>query len=183
MPYVQNVKSPLDGESAVSEDGHAALVDFDVAGDSTEAKDRIDPVLAAVAAAQKRHPDLAVEQIGDASANKAVNETIGDDLASAGMLSLPVTLILLLITFGSLVAASVPLWIGLSPFAALGLANIPSQIVPIDSNLPAVILLIGLAVGVDYSLFYLSESGRSGPPGGARRPRSRPPRPRRAAPC
>ena len=140
----------------MSENGHAAIVDFDVAGDSTEAQDRIDPVLAAVAAAQKRHPDLAVEEIGDASANKAVNKTIGDDLASAGMLSIPVTLILLLITFGSLVAASVPLWIGLSSvIAALGLANIASQIVPVDSNLPAVILLIGLAVGVDYSLFYL----------------------------
>ena len=95
VPYVENVKSPLLGESAVSEDGHAALVDFDVAGDSVEARDRIDPVLAAVAAAQKRHPDLAVEQFGSASANKAVNDTITDDLASAGMLSLPVTLILL----------------------------------------------------------------------------------------
>ena len=56
IPYVQNVKSPLRGESAVSEDGHAALVNFDVAGDSVEAKERIDPVLAATAAAQKRHP-------------------------------------------------------------------------------------------------------------------------------
>src|SRR5215213_6778759 len=156
IPYVQNVKSPLRGESAVSDDGHAALVDFDVAGDSTEAKDRIDPVLAATAAAQKRHPDLAVEQFGDASANKAVNEVIGDDLKKAGELSLPVTLILLTITFGTLVAAGVPLWIGLSAvLATLGLVNIPSQILPIDSNLPAVILLIGLAVGVDYSLFYL----------------------------
>jgi uncharacterized membrane protein YdfJ with MMPL/SSD domain len=156
VPYVQNVKSPLRGESAVSEDGHAALVDFDVAGDSTEARDRIDPVLAATAAAQKRHPDLAVEQFGSASASKAVNETITDDLKKAGLLSLPVTLILLLITFGTLVAAGVPLWIGLSSvMAALGLVNIPSQILPIDSNLPAVILLIGLAVGVDYSLFYL----------------------------
>src|SRR3954447_24161443 len=156
VAYVQNVQSPLDGESAVSKNGHAALVDFDVAGDSTEAADRIDPVLAAVAAAQERHPDLAVEQIGDASANKAINKTIQDDLASAGMLSIPVTLILLVIFFGSLVAASVPLWIGLSSvIAALGLTNIASQIVPVDSNLPAVILLIGLAVGVDYSLFYL----------------------------
>jgi uncharacterized membrane protein YdfJ with MMPL/SSD domain len=156
VPYVQNVKSPLRGESAVSKDGHAALVDFDVAGDSTEAKDRIDPVLAAVAAAQKRHPDLAVEQMGSASANKAINQTIGDDLKSAGMLSLPITLILLIITFGTLVAAGVPLWIGLSSvIAALGLVNLPSGIIPVDSNLPAVILLIGLAVGVDYSLFYL----------------------------
>jgi uncharacterized membrane protein YdfJ with MMPL/SSD domain len=156
VPYVENVKSPLRGESAVSEDGHAALVDFDVAGDSTEAKDRIDPVLAATAAAQKRHPDLDVEQFGSVSANKAVNDTITDDLAKAGMLSIPVTLILLIITFGTLVAAGVPLWIGLSSvLAALGLVNLPSQILPIDSNLSAVILLIGLAVGVDYSLFYL----------------------------
>jgi uncharacterized membrane protein YdfJ with MMPL/SSD domain len=156
VPYVENVKSPLRGESAVSEDGHAALVDFEVAGDSTEASDRIDPVLAAVAAAQKRHPDLAVEQVGSASANKAINDTITDDLASAGLLSLPVTLILLMITFGSLVAASVPLWIGLSGvMASLGLVNVLSHVIPIDSNLPAVILLIGLAVGVDYSLFYL----------------------------
>jgi uncharacterized membrane protein YdfJ with MMPL/SSD domain len=156
IPYVEDVKSPLRGESAVSEDGHAALIDFDVAGDSNEAKDRIDPVLAAVAAGQRRHPDLDVEEIGDASANKAINEVFGDDLAQAGELSLPVTLILLLITFGTLVAASVPLWIGLSAVAAtLGLVNLPSQILPIDSNLPAVILLIGLAVGVDYSLFYL----------------------------
>jgi len=156
VPYVENVKSPLQGESAVSQDGHAALVNFEVAGDSTEASDRIDPVLAAVAAAQKRHPDLAVEQFGDASANKAVNDTIADDLTSAGLLSLPVTLILLLITFGTLVAAGVPLWIGLSGvIATLGLVNLPSQLLPIDSNLSAVILLIGLAVGVDYSLFYL----------------------------
>ena len=156
VPYVEDVKSPLQGESAVSQDGHAALVDFNVAGDSVEAKDRIDPVLAAVAAAQKRHPDLAVEQFGDASANKAVDETIADDLTNAGMLSLPITLILLTITFGTLVAAGVPLWIGLSAVVAtLGLVNLPSQILPIDSNLSAVILLIGLAVGVDYSLFYL----------------------------
>jgi len=156
VPYVENVKSPLRGQSAVSENGHAALVDFDVAGDSTEAKDRIDPVLAATAAVQKRHPDLEVEQFGDASAKKAVNDVIGDDLKKAGGLSVPVTLILLLITFGTLVAAGVPLWIGLSAvLATLGLVNLPSQILPIDSNLPAVILLIGLAVGVDYSLFYL----------------------------
>src|SRR5829696_5616770 len=135
VPYVEDVKSPLQGESAVSQDGHAALVDFNVAGDSVEAKDRIDPVLAAVAAAQKRHPDLAVEQFGDASANKAVDETIADDLTNAGMLSLPITLILLTITFGTLVAAGVPLWIGLSAVVAtLGLVNLPSQILPIERS-------------------------------------------------
>jgi len=155
-PYVENVKSPLTGASAVSADGHAALVDFEIAGDSTQAADRVDPTLAAVAAAQDSHPALDIRQIGDASANKAVNEVIGEDLKKAGELSLPVTLIILIVTFGTLVAAGLPLLIGITAvLAALGLVALPSHILPVDANLPAVVLMIGLAVGVDYSLFYL----------------------------
>ena len=156
VPHVENVKSPLAGDSAVSGDGHAALVDFEIAGDSTLAADRVDPTIAAVAAAQAAHPALDIEQLGDASANKAINEVIGEDLAKAGELSLPLTLIILTITFGTLVAAGVPLLIGITAvLAALGLVALASEFLPVDANLPAVILLIGLAVGVDYSLFYL----------------------------
>ena len=156
IPYVENVTSPLSGDSEVSADGHAALVGFEIRGDSTEAKARVEPTLAAVAAVQADHPGLDVEQIGGASAAKAVNETITDDLKKAGELSLPVTLIILLITFGTLVAAGLPLLVGITAvLAAMGLVAIPSELLPVDANLPAVILLIGLAVGVDYSLFYL----------------------------
>jgi uncharacterized membrane protein YdfJ with MMPL/SSD domain len=155
VPYVTNIVSPLAGGS-VSDDGRSALVAFQIEGDSTEATDRIDPALAAVAAAQADHPGLAIEQFGDASANKAIDEVIGDDLAKAGQLSLPVTLIILVFAFGTLVAAGVPLLIGLtSVMAALGLVAVTSQVLPIAGELSAVILLIGLAVGVDYSLFYL----------------------------
>ncbi len=154
--YVENVESPLTGDGEVSADGHAALVNFEIAGDSTETKDRVDPTLAATAAVQADHPDLAIEQFGGASANEAINEVINDDLGKAGMLSIPVTLIILVFTFGTLVAAGLPLLIGLtSVMAALGMVAITSYLVPADSNLPAVVLLIGLAVGVDYSLFYL----------------------------
>jgi uncharacterized membrane protein YdfJ with MMPL/SSD domain len=156
LRYVESVESPLDDRGSVSEDGHAALVNFEIAGDSKEAKERVDPVLAAVASLQKQHPELAIEQFGTASASKAVNETVTGDLKSAGLLSVPITLIILTITFGTLVAAGVPLLIGLtSVMAAMGLIALPSQILPVDNNLSAVILLIGLAVGVDYSLFYL----------------------------
>ncbi|MBI5104853.1 MAG: MMPL family transporter, partial [Solirubrobacterales bacterium] len=121
-----------------------------------EAKDRVDPTLAAVPAARAGHPALQIEQIGGASTNKAVQAVIGDDLQKAGALSLPVTMIILLLTFGTLVAAGLPLLIGItSVIAALGVVAIPSGWLPIDGNLAAVILLIGLAVGVDYSLFYL----------------------------
>jgi uncharacterized membrane protein YdfJ with MMPL/SSD domain len=156
VEYVRNVESPLGGEGDVSADGRAAIVNFDIEGDSTEAKDRVDPTLAAVAAAQDDHPDFAIEQFGGASARKAIDDVIQDDLAKAGQLSLPITLIILVIAFGTLVAAGVPLLIGLtSVLAALGLVALTSQIFPIAGELNAVILLIGLAVGVDYSLFYL----------------------------
>jgi uncharacterized membrane protein YdfJ with MMPL/SSD domain len=156
VKYVENVKSPLTGDGDVSADGHAALVNFEIAGDSLEAKDRVDPTLAATAAVQAAHPNLDIEQFGGASADKAIDKTINDDLAKAGMLSLPITLIILTITFGTLVAAGVPLLIGLtSVMAALGLVAITSHVFPIAGELTAVILLIGLAVGVDYSLFYL----------------------------
>jgi uncharacterized membrane protein YdfJ with MMPL/SSD domain len=156
LQHVRNVELPRTGGSAVAPDRHAALVKFEIAGDSTEAADRVDPILAAVDEIQADHPSLRIEQFGDASANKAVNTTINEDIAKAGELSLPITLIILIITFGSLVAAGIPLLLAITAvIAALTLVAIPSQVFPVDSNLSAVILMIGLAVGVDYSLFYL----------------------------
>lgn len=156
VPFVEDLQSPVDGQTEVTADRHAALVNFVIAGDSIEAKDRVDATLAATASAQAEHPDMVIEQFGGASSNKAINEVVNEDLAKAGELSLPITLIILTITFGSLVAAGVPLLIGLtSVLAAIGLVAIPSQVIPLDANVNAVILMIGLAVGVDYSLFYL----------------------------
>jgi RND superfamily putative drug exporter len=156
VPYVENVQSPLDGKGDVSADGRSALVTFEIQGDTAEAKKRVDPTLAAVAAVAREHPNLTIEQFGGASGEKAIDDVIGDDLAKAGRLSLPITLLVLVFTFGTLVAAGVPLLIGLtSVMAALGLVALTSQVLPIAGELTAVILLIGLAVGVDYSLFYL----------------------------
>jgi uncharacterized membrane protein YdfJ with MMPL/SSD domain len=156
LRYVENVTSPLTGDGDVSADGHAALVNFEVAGELADAKERVDPSIAAVAAAQARHPDMDIAQFGGASADEAINGVIQDDLKKAGMLSLPITLIILIITFGTLVAAGLPLLIGItSVMAALGLVAVASHLFPADANLPAVVLLIGLAVGVDYALFYL----------------------------
>src|SRR3954469_9375852 len=154
--YVSHVESPLTGAGAVAADGHAALVDFHIAGDKIQATDRVDPILATVAAAQARHPGLDIRQFDGASAGKAIDTVIGEDLAKDGELSLPVTLIILIVTFGTLVAAGLPLLIGITAvLSALGLVALASGVLPVDSNLPAVVLLIGLAVGVDYSLFYL----------------------------
>ncbi|MFA9400765.1 MAG: MMPL family transporter, partial [Acidobacteriota bacterium] len=154
--HVTGVSSPSNGGGAVSDDGHSALVEFEITGDATEAQTRVDPSLAATAAVDKANPEFTVTQFGDASANNAIEQVFADDLRKAETLSLPITLIILVIAFGSLVAAGVPLLLAISAVAAtIGLVAIPSQIFPVDESLTSVILLIGLAVGVDYSLFYL----------------------------
>ncbi len=97
-----------------------------------------------------------MEEFGNVSANKELNETFTSDLAQAELISLPLTLLILVIAFGSLVAAGVPLLLAIScVMAAMALVALPSQLSPVDSNISSVILLIGLAVGVDYSLFYI----------------------------
>jgi uncharacterized membrane protein YdfJ with MMPL/SSD domain len=154
--YVQNVESPIGGDAPVSADGHAALVQFEITGDDLEAADRLDSSKAVVASVQGDHPDLRVEQFGSASTNKELNTTFQNDLFKAEGLSFPLTLLILIIAFGALVAALIPLLLGITAvMAAEQLLTLPSQLSPVDSNVASVILLIGLAVCVDYSLFYL----------------------------
>jgi uncharacterized membrane protein YdfJ with MMPL/SSD domain len=155
---VSNVEAPLDGANGnlVSADGRSALVQFEVDDTDEKAVDRVEPVLDAVAGVQAEHPDFAVEQFGGASATKAFDETLGEDFQRAEFTALPITLGILIVVFGALIAAGIPMLLGLSSVAAtLGLLAFPSQLFPVDDAANSVILLIGLAVGVDYSLFYL----------------------------
>ena len=129
---------------------------FKVAGDDEAAIDNVDASEAATTAAQKAHPDLRVEQFGDASAGKALNESFEKDFQRAETLSLPITLLILLVAFGALVAAGVPLLLGVTAVVGtIGLIAPISQIIPMSDSSSSVILLVGLAVGVDYSMFYL----------------------------
>ena len=111
QPNVTNIDSPFAPGSAgrVSSDGHSALVEFDIRGKSEDAKDKVEPILAAVADAQRASPQFTIAEFGGGSANKAINEQFGKDLLKAGAISLPVTLVILLLTFGALVAAGIPL--------------------------------------------------------------------------
>jgi uncharacterized membrane protein YdfJ with MMPL/SSD domain len=154
--YVTAVKSPLDHSDQYSKDGRSALVTFQIPGDDKVSQDRVDPSEATIAAAQKAHPDLRVEQFGDSSAGKALDKALGKDFQRAETLSLPITLLILIVAFGALVAAGVPLILGLTAvLGTLGLIAPISQIFPMDQSIDSVVLLIGLAVGVDYSMFYV----------------------------
>ncbi len=158
VPYVQQIESPYASGNAgqISKDGRSALIRFKVAGDDTQTQDRVGAALDAVSAAQAANPDFTIAESGDASINKKLNDSISADFKQALLTSLPITLIILLIAFGALVAAGVPLLLALTAvIGTIGLMGPLSHLTAVDQSVNEVILLIGLAVGVDYSMFYL----------------------------
>jgi uncharacterized membrane protein YdfJ with MMPL/SSD domain len=158
IPQVRKLRSPLDPghTDQVSKDGHSALIEFTPQGTYDEATAYIASIEKKIDGVQARHPGFTIDEAGDVSTGKAVDDAIAGMLATAGLISIPLTLGILLLVFGSLTAALVPLMLAVTAvFATIGLVSLPSQIIPMDEQISEVILLIGLAVGVDYSLFYL----------------------------
>jgi RND superfamily putative drug exporter len=156
---VAHLRSPLAAGNAGqrSADGRSVTVEFDFHASAEQQAALIAPVEAAVHAVAAKHPELEIGQFGDASADRAVEKVFSDDFARAGKLSLPITLLVLIVAFGALVAAGIPLLLALTGvIATLGLVAIPSHVFALDPTVQSVVLLVGMAVGVDYSLFYLS---------------------------
>jgi RND superfamily putative drug exporter len=157
---VTSVHSPLasaiTSQGLISKDGHSAIVRFDIKGKAEDAHKHVQPALNATAAAQRAHPGFVVEEFGDASARKALDDTLGKDFTRAEKLAVPATLIIMLLAFGALVAAGLPVLLAFSGvLGATGLSALISHLVPASGATKSVILLVGMAVGVDYSLFYL----------------------------
>jgi RND superfamily putative drug exporter len=156
--WVANVQSPYTPghEGQVSRDGHSALVQFNVTGSMNSSAKRVGPVLSAVAAAGADHPQLSIHEAGGASIMKATNDKMMKDFKKAEALSVPITLFVLLFAFGALVAALLPIALAMTAvFGATGLLAFASHLNPVDQSASSVLLLVGLAVGVDYSLFYV----------------------------
>ncbi|HZC72066.1 MAG TPA: MMPL family transporter [Jatrophihabitans sp.] len=142
------------GNPVGSADGSAMTVQLTL-------KDNADikPVLAATTATQRQYPHLRVEEVGSVSMDAAVNDQVNSDLSAAAKYSLPVTLVILLIAFGAIVAAGVPVLLALSAVgSAIGLTALSSHLIPSTESVSSVILLMGMAVGVDYSLFYVKRA-------------------------
>jgi uncharacterized membrane protein YdfJ with MMPL/SSD domain len=149
------VRSPYDTDS-ISADHRSALVKFDMLGSSDDAADHVQPVLDVVAKTQGRHKDLRIEEFGDASGDHAVNNAFGSDFKTAELSAVPVALGILLVAFGALVAALLPVLLAMTAFlGATGVVALVSHSVPMSDTANSVMLLVGLAVGVDYCLFYL----------------------------
>ncbi|MFY9863126.1 MAG: MMPL family transporter, partial [Trebonia sp.] len=153
-----DVRSPFTagGHGMISRDGRSALVTFTVAGKPDNADQTVGAAERAVAAVQARHPGLLVGEAGQASVDRATNSTISADFRRAEVTSIPVTLVLLLVVFGALIAAGIPLLLaGTAVVTAISLLAIPSRWLPVGSTTSSIVLLVGMAVGIDYSLFYL----------------------------
>ena len=155
---VTQIQSPLDPRFAnqVSATRHAALLQFRLTGSVSDSASRVVPVLAAVRDAAAAHPQVRIAETGDASISKAVDDTVLRDLHRAELLSFPITLVVLLIAFGAVVAALLPLGLAtVAILAAGGLMAFTSRLSGVTVQATSVMLLIGLAVGVDYSMFYV----------------------------
>jgi putative drug exporter of the RND superfamily len=166
-----SIESPLapGGGKLISRDGRSALIMFNVAGNPDNADQKVVAAERAAAAVQAAHPSLRVAESGQASVDRAINNVISSDFRRAEVTSVPITLVLLLGVFGALIAAGIPLLLaGTSVAAAISLLAIPSRWLPVGSTTSSVVLLVGMAVGIDYSLFYLRRereeraAGRSG---------------------
>ena len=123
--------------NAISPDGHSVLVDYEVPGDADETSDRIDAPVAAIEEAAQAHPEFFIDAFGSASIEKEFDEEVlQKDFQKAEVTSLPVTLIILAIAFGTLVAAGIPLLLALTAVAAtLGLIGPISQISPVSDSI------------------------------------------------
>ncbi|MFG1815910.1 MMPL family transporter [Kribbella sp. NPDC049174] len=144
------------GQPVWSENGKAALVPMELKGTPDDASDNIEKIVATTAEVQQANPDLSITQAGSASVDAGIWKQVGSDLAKAEKLSLPITFALMLLAFGALIAAGIPVLLAFSAVgAALGFYAPLSYLFPDGGSVANVVLLIGMAVGVDYSLFYL----------------------------
>ncbi|WP_328329829.1 MMPL family transporter [Kribbella sp. NBC_00382] len=144
------------GQPVWAANGKAALLPISLKGNADDAADNVDKLLAATSEVQKANPSLTIEQAGSASLNKGVWKQVSSDLARAEKISLPLTFGLMLLAFGALIAAGIPVLLAFSAVgAALGFYAPLSYAFPDGGSVANVVLLIGMAVGVDYSLFYL----------------------------
>lgn len=135
-----------------SPDGSALLVSAQLARD----QDDVGALQAATAAVGAEHPGLELRLSGAVSLDDAIGGQVADDLAAAEGISLPVTLALMLLAFGALIAAGIPVLLAATSVAAtIGITAPLSHLVHAEPTVSSMIVLIGMAVGVDYSLFFL----------------------------
>ena len=146
----------LNNETLVSPDRTTTLIPLALTGDLEEAERNVEHILEIVEKADAAS-EFRVLIVGTATISVETNELARHDLEQGERVGVPVALLILVVLFGTIVAALVP--IGLSVIciiAALGLAALIGQVFELVFFVTLMITMIGLAVGIDYSLLIIS---------------------------
>ncbi len=142
-------------ESLVSDDRHISIIPVVMAGDDLDATDNVDQVLAITEEANEG--EFRVLSAGEASFNDETQEIAQHDLERGESIGIPLALLILIIVFGALTAAVIPIVLGLlSIVIAIGITAVFGQAFQFSFFVTNVITMMGLAVGIDYSLFIVS---------------------------
>ena len=143
-------------EFLVSEDRHTTIIPFTMAGDFDDASDHIKKVVEVVSAFQGQ-ADFKVLITGQATAGLDFRELGQEDLKTGEVFGVPIAAVILIAVLGAIVAALVPLILAtVSIVVALGVAALVGQAFELSFFVENIITMIGLAVGIDYSLFIVS---------------------------
>ncbi|HET8943959.1 MAG TPA: MMPL family transporter, partial [Dehalococcoidia bacterium] len=148
-------QSPFVAHLESGGDATFALVSLN--GDLSEAEDHIDDLLEQISDARDESSGFNIAVGGDASIDKQSEELINEDFAFALQLNVVVTLVILILAFGALLAAAVPLALAFAAIiVATGVLSLISQLLPLSAVYSEMVLLMGLATGIDYALFVVS---------------------------
>ncbi|MFL5644587.1 MAG: MMPL family transporter [Chloroflexota bacterium] len=142
----------------VAPDGSTVRIVGRIEGDETRVTPLIAPVRPILDTARAENAGLRIHAISSTFINDDIMSLINDGLDSTLSLTIPLTFIILLFAFGAIVASVVPLVLAITSLvAAFGILGIYSQVIgPVSPNATQLIVLIGLAVAVDYSLFMIT---------------------------
>ena len=143
-------------EALVSADRRTTILPLVLAGTLEEATDNVTDLVEVVEHADAGD-DFRVLTVGTASIAHESNELAQEDLERGEVFGVPIAMLVLLFLFGAVVAALVPLGLALVSIAiALGIAALVGQVMDLIFFITLMITMIGLAVGIDYSLIIIS---------------------------
>jgi RND superfamily putative drug exporter len=139
----------------VSRDKHSTLIPVVMAGGQDKALENAAPLHRLVL--RSGVPGFTLAQTGDASLNAMANELAKSDLERAEIFGMPVALLVLLLVFGAVLAAFMPLVLSIiSILLAVALTGLIGQVYPMNTFVLNILTMMGLAVGIDYTLFIIS---------------------------
>ena len=159
LPEVESATSFYDTQdpNMVSDDGSVLLAQVVIAGDADDAIDKVDAILDTVRVAAADADGFEIAMAGNTSITRQLEKIDEEDFSNMILVTLVLALVLMLVAFRGVVAATIPLIIAVGAiFSALGVAALVSHVLPMVDALAQVVLLMGMAVGVDYSLFIVS---------------------------